>query len=593
MRLTRFLPLLAAGLLAAVALGCMPADRQVFDIRAADGLNLNTEMTTPPGFPEGGPYPTILVRTPYGRQGQRDEAQRWTSRGYVFIAQEIRGTGGSRDRNAAIFEADGWGPKQDARDTADWITAQSWSNGEIGTVGFSAPAIASALAAGATKKIRSQVIEASMSTMYGHATYWGGVLRADLTGPEWDVIGKWRANPRYNDFWAHHDVNARAPFVEAAALHIGGWYDLFSQGAIDGFMTRQENGGLGAQGNQKLIMGPWTHNSDIGAGQLNYPNSRLEDSPIARSRDDLRRDFHNFWLRGEGDELDFTVMYYTMGANRSGAPGNEWRFAESWPPFETAYRAYFLYPDGSLSTAPPLGIAGEWSYFYDPRSASPTLGGNNLLIPSGAFDQSALAARSDTLYFESAPLAAPLEVTGNVRAQFYVSSSAVDTDFTAKFVDVYPDGRQMLVLDGIQRVRYREGFDVSSFLPPGQVGVVEIDLWTTSLVLDAGHRIGLHVSSSNTPRFEPHTNTELDHFVASAAVIAENTIHLGALTPSALYLPMPANLDVDGDGLNEAEEAENRTDPLNPDTDNDGWSDGEEIDFGASPLDPDDFPVAR
>lgn len=591
MRRSRFLPLILASLLVITVLGCMPADRRVFQIQAADGLDLNTEMTTPSGFPESGPYPTILVRTPYGRQSERNAAERWASRGYVFIAQEIRGTGGSQDASAAIFEADGWGPKQDARDTADWITAQSWSNGEIGTVGFSAPAIASALAAGATKKIRSQVIEASVSTLYAHGVYWGGVLRADLTGPEWDVIGKWRANPRYNDFWAHHDVNARAPFVEAAALHVGGWYDLFSQGAVDGFMTRQDNGGPGAQGNQKLIIGPWTHNSDTEAGQFSFPNSRIEDSPIAMSRDDLRREFHNFWLRGEGDELDFTVMYYSMGANRSGAPGNEWRFADSWPPFETAFRAYFLYPDAGLSTAPPVGIAESLGYFYDPLNASPTLGGNNLLIPSGAFDQAELANRSDTLYFESPPLAAPLEVTGNVRAQFYVSSSAVDTDFTAKFVDVYPDGRQMLILDGIQRVRYREGFDVPDFLPPGEVGLVEIDLWTTSLILDAGHRIGLHVSSSNAPRFEPHTNTDVDHFVASAAVTAENTVHLGAMTPSALYLPVPAALDVDGDGLTEDEEAANRTDPLHPDTDNDGWTDGEEHTAGTNPLDPEDFPT--
>jgi len=587
----RFLSIALVLVLAQALSACFASDRQVFQVRAADGVNLNTEMTTPPDFPDGGPYPVMLVRTPYGRQGQRDEAQRWTSRGYVFIAQEIRGTGGSRDNRVAIFEADGWGPKQDARDTIDWITSQSWSNGKVGTIGFSAPAIASALASGASQKISAQVIEASMSTFYGHASYWGGVLRADLTGPEWDVIGKWRANPRYNAFWAHHDVNARAPFVTAPALHIGGWYDLFSQGAIDGFYFRQLNGGPGAAGNQKLIMGPWTHNGEVGAGQRNFPNSRLVESPLGLDRNALRQRFHDFWLKGEGDALDFTVMYYVMGADTPGAPGNEWRFADTWPPEEKAFRAYYLHPDAMLSTAPPLGIQDALSFNYNPRNAAPTLGGNNLYLPSGSFDQRSLGERADTLVFRSEPLDEPTEVTGNVRALLYVSTTAQDTDFTAKFVDIHPDGRHMLILDGIQRVRYRDSFEQESFLPPNEIGVVEIDLWTTSLVLNAGHRIGLHVSSSNTPRYEPHTNTARDHFVANEAVTAQNTVHFGATTPSALFLPMNADEDHDGDGLSEAEEAFHGTDPLNVDTDGDGWSDWEEVQAGTDPLNPASFPI--
>src|SRR5690606_7268916 len=129
-------------------------------------------------------------------------------------------------------------------------------------------------------------------------------------------------------------------------------------------------------------------------------------------------------------------------------------------------------------------------------------GGQNLLIPAGSFDQRELAERDDVLTFMTAPLEAPVEITGQVLVKLFVSSDAKDTDFTAKLMDVYPDGRQMLMLDNIQRVKFRNGFEQAEYLEPGTVGELTIDLWHISLIVNKGHRVGVQISSSNYPRFE-------------------------------------------------------------------------------------------
>jgi len=570
--------------------GCQP--RELVRLPVSDGISLATEISTPDGFPNGGPYPAILVRTPYGRQSQRAEADKWTRRGYVFIAQELRGTGGSTDPNVGgLFLSDGWGPKQDARETIDWILAQSWSNAQIGTLGFSAPGIAGALASGASQDISAQVIEAAAASLYGEGAYIGGVPTGELDADFWDQGGVWRANPSYNDLWASLDTVARAPEITAPALHIGGWYDLFIQGAIKGFLSRQVQGGPGAKGKQKLIIGPWIHDNDNRAGGLTFPNSPLPQSPIGLSRDGIRQQFLDFWLRGVGTEPAFTVLYYTMGAvGESGAPGNVWRIADTWPPEAKDMRAYYFYPGRGLSTAPPLAVNDTLTYTYDPQNPVPTIGGQ-LLYNAGTYDQRAHLTRSDVIDFYTEPLVAPLEATGPIRVRLFVSTTAIDTDFTAKLLDVYPDGRSYNLVDGIQRMRYRLDDSTPDFVSPGQRVLLEVDLWSTSHVFNTGHRIGVYVSSSNAPRFLPNPNNGDDYIKpGKAPVPAQNTVYLGTQSPSALYLPVSALLDLDGDGLNEAQEAANGTDPLDPDTDNDGFFDGTEVNAGSNPLDPTSAP---
>jgi len=163
-----------------------------------------------------------------------------------------------------------------------------------------------------------------------------------------------------------------------------------------------------------------------------------------------------------------------------------------------------------------------------------------LTIPFGPFDQRKIGHREDVLKFATEPLEKPIDITGHVRVRLYVSSDAPDTDSTAKLIDVYPDGREILMLDGIQRLKLRHGFSKPDPLPPGEIDEVEIDLWSISLIINKGHRIGLHVSSSNYPRFEVNPNNGDDFPSENNLAVAHNTIYMDKAHPSALILPLPA-----------------------------------------------------
>jgi putative CocE/NonD family hydrolase len=234
-----------------------------------------------------------------------------------------------------------------------------------------------------------------------------------------------------------------------------------------------------------------------------------------------------------------------MGADTPGAPGNEWRTADAWPPYPTQETALNLWPDGSLRQEEPIEPSGL-SFIYDPANPYPTLGGANLIpdFPAGIFDQRKFSTtRTDLLKFATPPLTEPLEITGNVKVRLAVSSDAPDTDFTAKLVDIFPDGdsREINLLDNIRRVKTRNGY--SEFAPlltgPEEVVVLEIDLWSIAWVFNTGHRIGLHISSSNYPRFELNPNTGANYPVDGEPMRpAVNTVRMGPGVPSSLILPV-------------------------------------------------------
>lgn len=503
-----------------------------------DGVQLRTEITTPDNYPNGGPYPVILERSPYGRETARAEADVWRKQGYVFVMQEIRGTSGSTDPNVgALFAADAWGMTQDGKEMMDWLLGQSWCNAQIGTVGYSGPALGEAMLSGASQDVLAQVIERSPASLYGTGAIVGGVPKGELDRAFWDPGALWEQHPSYDAFWATQDTVARAPQITAPALHIGGWYDLFVQGAIDGFKARQENGGAGAKGHQKLIIGPWTHDSTTKIGGTSFPNPQVEDSPLGITKDVLKQQYLNFWLKGEGTELDFTVLYYTMGAlGENGAPGNEWHLADAWPPQPYSFLPVYLDADNALAGSQPATAASA-SYDYNPANPVPSTGGQ-LLYNSGIYDQTPLLSRSDVLQFTSDLLSEPVEVTGPITVRLYVSTDAVDTDFTAGLVDVYPNGVRFNITDGIRRLRYRNGYTAPEAVEAGQVYALDIDLWSTSYIFNTGHRLEVLVSSSNSPRFLPNPNNG-DLYVgqANAAVTANNTVYFGGATPSAIYLP--------------------------------------------------------
>jgi putative CocE/NonD family hydrolase len=219
------------------------------------------------------------------------------------------------------------------------------------------------------------------------------------------------------------------------------------------------------------------------------------------------------------------------------APGNEWRDAASWPP--PARPTSFLLQDGSKLATTPSESSGTIAYTYDPTDPVPTIGGANLISGGkGPMDQRKIKERQDYLRFQTDELAEPIEVAGRVSVDLYVSTDAPDTDFVAKLVDVYPDGYEALICDGIIRTRYRNGFDQEVMMEPDQVERVRIDLWSTAIVFNKGHRIALHVSSSNDPRYDPNPNTGDPQRANDKTRIAKNSVYFGQEHPSRLLLPV-------------------------------------------------------
>lgn len=512
-----------------------------------DGVRLCTDVHLPEG---DGPFPAVLARSVYGRGLGEGFAEMLNPKGIAFVCQDTRGRGGSKGEDR-VFQDDAWGERQDGADTVEWIRSRAWCNGGVATFGGSALGITSLLQAPATPGLKCQVVWVAPSKFYGYLSYQGGVFRKHLlegwlTMQKVDyMIDVWHSHPSDDAFWDGFDTAKYADRVTAPGLHVGGWWDIFNQGTIDAFATRQYKGGEGARGTQRLIMGPWTHagpNKEAGLGEMTLPENSLIDLMK------LSREYLEFWLLGEDYEWlsKPPVQYYTVGdLHDPGAPGNEWRYAENWPPFPAKETPLYLSANGELGFSKPG--EGRLAYTYDPADPCPTMGGANLipidkdkgLKDLGPRDQRPLKERGDVLSFATAPLTEPLEITGRVKVRLFVSSDAPDTDFTAKLLDIYPDGREMLMLDNIQRVKYRNGFKKPDPLEPNTVGELEIDLWSISLIINTGHRIGVQISSSNYPRFEKNPNTGADLPVEGEELRpANNTVYMGGAQPSALILPV-------------------------------------------------------
>jgi putative CocE/NonD family hydrolase len=483
----------------------------------------------------------ILVRTPYGRhQITKLQSRLVCRRGCGLVVQDVRGRFGSEGTDVTFLPGNLASQRTDGHDTVRWLARQSWCDGNVGTWGPSAMGIAqNLLAPGAPKALRAQHVMMAFSDMYSQAAYQGGAFRQALIegwfgehgfgGAGLQLI---RAHPCYDAFWARLNPETQAGEVHAPGVFWGGWYDVFLQGTINSFVTIHYQGGPPARGRCRLILGPWCHD-DI---------RQLADPRCAgcwpRAGDAFR--FFAYWLQGacNGVPCDKPVHYYVMGdrCDRS-APGNFWRSAENWPPPAQSTR-FYLHADGALRRTAPEGPDAELSYRYDPHDPVPTLGGQNLYLAQGPVDQRPVESRPDVLVFTTDALTQPLEVSGRIVAKLYVSSDCPDTDFTAKLSDVYPDGRSMLVCDGILRARFHESFEREEFLEPGKVYELTVDLWSTSIIFNKGHRIRVDVSSSNAPRFEPNPNSGGSYGDGQPPRIATNTLHLSSRHPSHVILPV-------------------------------------------------------
>jgi predicted acyl esterase len=508
--------------------------RETFMVSMRDGIHLATDVY----LPDGGspPHGALFMRTPYNKNGSGLGG--WADKGWPAIVQDMRGRFQSEGIDTVFRNA-----HTDGSDTLDWIGNQNWSNGKIATSGGSAMGIHQYFMAGANPQYLScQFIGAATPNMYKIAVFQGGQFRKNMIENWLQNQGSTHALPilfaheNYTmDFWTNVSLEDNWQDVNVPAVHMGGWYDCFSQGIIDGFMGYQYQGGTGAQGKSKLIMGPWTHIT-FGLrlqGELYYPANAIDDF----SGDILNMMLDQYILETSTDFENLpNVMYYVMGdVTDSSAPGNIWRYEENWPPAFTE-RIWYFHENNHLTTAPP-GSNAPITYTYNPNNPVPTKGGQNLYPLSGPFDQRSVENRADVLLFTSDVLSEPYEATGPIKARLYVSSNCPDTDFTVKLTDVYPDGRSMLITDGILRMRNRNGFDHWEFVNPGEIYEIDVDLWSSSYIWNIGHRIRIAVSSSNSPRFLANPNTADGINQNIGFNIADNTLYIDTDHPSCIILP--------------------------------------------------------
>ncbi len=343
-------------------------------------------------------------------------------------------------------------------------------------------------------------------------------------------------------YWYRANVNRHAASVSVPMLHVTSWYDIFAEGGMTAYQSvkthsRFEN----ARKGQRLIIGPWGHllpytvPSSRGTGDIDFGSNALIDLSETLLR------WFDYWLKdvdnGIMDEPPVTI--FTPGENR-------WQTLSDWPPPKMRQVRYFLHSqkganslrgDGFLSTIPPASEGAD-KYVYDPNDPVPSLGGNNLTIDIGVQDQRPVEERQDVLVYTSEPIEQPLEITGPVTVALWASSSAVDTDFTAKLVDVHPNGYAQNLLDGIIRARYRESGSAPKLMEAGKPYLFTIDLWATSNVFLPGHRIRLEISSSNFPRFDRNLNTGEPFGEGTKCVPAQQTVFHQQDMASYVLLPV-------------------------------------------------------
>jgi uncharacterized protein len=360
----------------------------------------------------------------------------------------------------------------------------------------------------------------------------------------------WLRHPDNDAYWQRWNIRQRWDQVTVPALNFEGWYDIFIKGGIENFAGMSKQGGSQvARKGQRLVVGPWTHGGWIPkVGQIDFGPGAA--NPI----NDLQLRWFDYWLKGveNGVDRDPKVRVFVMGVNK-------WRSADAWPIPGTEFRKYYLHSqgeantasgDGWLSTKKPAGEregrgprkareAATDGFQYDPADPVPSIGGRfQASVPGGPYDQRPVLERPDVLVYTSAPLEQDLEVTGPITVTLYASSSARDTDFTAKLDDVYPDGTSMLIEYGIQRARYRESSTRPTPIEPGRIYRYTIHVWPTSNVFKAGHQIRLEISSSNFPMWDRNPNT--GHAFAQDAELrtADQTIHHDEDHPSEITLPI-------------------------------------------------------
>lgn len=537
-------------------------------IRMRDGVELAADLFRPAGPAR---FPTILVRTPYNRKSEGLRGYRFFARhGYAVVIEDVRGRYGSRGEFGSIAQE---GP--DGSDTINWVAEQPWSDGRVGMAGASYLGMVQWRAAlqsnphlvaifpmvSGDDEYLDRFYSAGGALKLGHRLLWiaenfhpFGVpeapflayisrlpLRsvdraaAGITVPQWQQA---LDHPRYDAYWERLSVRPQIPRLRVAVASIGGWFDNYAPSDLDAF-TRLSKADRLAETSVETWIGPWGHTLNQRAGALDFGSaSRI---PIRN----LQLAFFDRWLKPANPAPPGRprLNLFVVGPN-------VWREEHEWPLARTFYRNLYLGGNGKANTAagdgwlsfdPPRKSKPD-HFVYDPMHPVPTTGGaiccNARVLPPGPLDQSAVERREDVLVYTSAPLREDLEVTGPVRALLYVATSANDTDFTAKLVDVTPGNTPLLVTDGILRMRYRLSLAQTSFVKSNQPYQVMIDAGVTSWVFAAGHRIRLEISSSNFPRFDRNLNSTGNNANLDRASTASQTVFHEKKYPSGLIVPV-------------------------------------------------------
>jgi uncharacterized protein len=544
-----------------------------------DGTLLRADIYRPSA---DGRFPVLVERVAY-ELGARVGAYApyYAQRGYAVVGQNVRGAYAS-EGELAPFRDDGSGAHQDGYDTVEWAAAQPWSNGNVGMVdgsysGFTQYLIAptrpphlralspregggdlyrdwvfrgganqlsftrswtlntclgwlshpvqAGRAPGARERLQ-QALAQGLDPLLAHlplqecapleglglASFYFDHLRHPEDGPYWEALA----------------MRSRYAEVDVPMLHVAGWFDVFLGGQLRAFQGLQAHArSEEARRAQRLVIGPWVHGpantSQSRAGEVDFGPDATFDLPAQRLR------WYDYWLKDvkNGVMDGAPVRAFLMGANR-------WLELDRWPPGGVTYRPLFLHASGALSfTAPDASGEAADTFTYDPRQPVPSL----MVYPQlGPTDHRPIEDR--VLTYTSDLLQSDLRVAGPVTAMLYAASSAPDTDWVVRVCDVWPDGRSISVCDGILRARYRESMTQPTLLTPNQAYQFEIDLWSTAQVFKAGHRVRVHVTSSDFPRYDRNLNTGGAFGTESHSEVARNTVFHDAARPSHLVLPL-------------------------------------------------------
>lgn len=506
-----------------------------------DGVELPADLYLP--SPDARNLPCILLRSPAGRNPFGKEIVQLAKDGYVVVIQETRSAIDTEGKTLPFF-SDGWGKLQDGYDTVEWLSRSSYTNGKIGTWGASALGITQLLMAPANPPhLNCQYIVVAAASLYHHGIFPGGQL---LKNQAEGWLGYYARDsgvqnyvcqrPFYNEFWKQLNSLNFPQHVHVPGMHVGGWYDTFLQGTLSSFTSRQNEGGEGAKGQQKMVIGPWTHFWPVSQHFGDFEIPKAGQQPPVDVSPKRWFDYYLKDLRNGIAEIP-AVTYYVMGPfDGTPSSGNVWRTSDVWPVPATE-TAFHLTPNFELTEEP--AAEGNVSYRYDPMDPIPTLGGRNLFLESGPKDQKSIESRKDILVFTSEVLDADVEVTGPISATLYFKTDQKDTDLVLRLCDVYPDGRSVLITEGGYRLGvmcYQTGDEVAA--QSERIYEVKIDLWATSLVFAKGHAIRLSVSSSNYPRLEKNQNVGLLGNYTGQSTQAQNTLYMGEKYPSRLFLPI-------------------------------------------------------